>query len=72
LQNAMRVVRTSKLSTNTDAIHYEVPRRTLRVYFPENKQSKSTLGRKTVLFPQQAKESSKRIIMLAQTGCPVT
>jgi hypothetical protein len=68
----MRVVRISKLSTNTDAIHYEVPRRTLRAYFPENKQSKSTLGRKTVILPQQVKESSKRIIMPAQTGCPIT
>jgi len=30
MQNAMRVVRTSKLSTNAAAIHYKVPRRTLK------------------------------------------
>jgi len=72
LQNAMRVVRTSKLSTNTDAIHYKVPRMNLRAYLVDNKQSKSKLGRKTVLSPQQEKQSSKRIIRLAQTGCPTT
>ena len=38
----------------------------------ENKQTKSKLGRKTVLSPQQEKELSKRIIRLAQTGCPIT
>ena len=30
MQNAVRVVRTSKLSTNAAAIHFKVPRRTLR------------------------------------------
>jgi hypothetical protein len=72
LQNAMRVLRTSKLSTNAAAIHYIDLRRTLRAYLAENKQSKSKLGRKTVLSPQQEKELSKRIIRLAQTGCPIT
>jgi hypothetical protein len=72
LQNTMRVVRTSKLSTNAVAIHYKVPRRTFRVYLVENRQSKSKLRRKTVLSPQQEKELSKRIIRLAQTGCPIT
>ena len=38
----------------------------------ENRQSKSKLGRKTVLSPQQEKELSKRIIRLARTGCPIT
>ena len=38
----------------------------------ENKQSKSKVGRKTVLSPQQEKELSKRIIRLAQIGCPIT
>jgi hypothetical protein len=38
----------------------------------ENKQSKSKLGRNTVLSPQQEKELPKRIIRLAQTGCPIT
>ena len=51
MYNAMRVVRTSKLSTNAAAIHYKVPRRTLRAYLAENKQSKSKLGRKTILSP---------------------
>jgi len=72
LQNAMRVARTSKLSANTAAIHYKVLRRTLRAYLAESKESKSKLGRKTVLSPQQEKELSKRIIRLAQTGCPIT
>jgi hypothetical protein len=40
LQNAMRFVRTTKLSTNAVAIHYKVPRRTLRAYLVENKQIK--------------------------------
>ena len=72
LQNAMMAVRTSKLSTNIAAIYYKTPRRTLRAYFTENKQRKSKLGRKTVLYPQQEKELSKRIIRLAQTGYPMT
>jgi hypothetical protein len=71
LQNALRVVRTSKLSTNTAAIHYNVPRRTLRAYFGENKQSKSKLGRKPVLSLQLEKELLKRIIRLSQTGYPI-
>jgi len=71
LQNAMRVVRTSKLSTNTAAISDKVPRRTLRARLAENRQCKSKLGRKTVLSAQQEKESSKRIIRLALTGCPI-
>jgi hypothetical protein len=32
LQNDMRVMRKIKLSTNAAAIHYKVPRRTLRAY----------------------------------------
>jgi hypothetical protein len=38
----------------------------------ENKQSKSKLGKKTLLSPQQEKELSKRIIRLGQTGRPIT
>jgi len=72
LQNAMRVMRTSELSTNAAAIHYTVLRRTLRAYLAENEESKSKLGRKTVLSPQQEKELSKRIIRLSHTGCPIT
>jgi hypothetical protein len=68
----MRAVRTSRLFTSTAAIHYKVLRRTLRAYLAENKQIKYQLGRKTVLSPQQEKELSKRIIRLAQTGCPIT
>jgi hypothetical protein len=33
LQNKIRGVRTSKLSTNIAAIHYKVPRRTLKSIF---------------------------------------
>jgi hypothetical protein len=47
LQNAMRVVRTSHPSTNAAEIHYKVPRRTLRAFLAENKQSKCKMGRKT-------------------------
>jgi hypothetical protein len=36
LQNAMRALRTTKLSTNTAAIHYTVPRATVRAYLAEN------------------------------------
>jgi len=72
LQNAMRVMRTRKLSTNTAAIHYKVQRRTLKAYLAQYKQSKSRTGRKTVLSPQQDKELSKRNIKLAQSGYPVT
>jgi hypothetical protein len=70
MQNAMIVVRTSELSTNAAAIHYKVTRRTLTAYLAENKYSKSKLGRKTVLSPQQEKELSKKIIRLPQTECP--
>jgi hypothetical protein len=72
LQNAMRVVRTSRLSTNTAAIHYKIPRRTLRAYLAENKQCKSKLRRKTAISPQQENELSKRIIRLTQIGYPIT
>jgi len=72
LQNAMRVVRAIRLSTNAAAIHYKVPRRTLRAYLAENKQCISKLRRKIVLLSQQEKELSKRIIRLAQTGYPIT
>jgi hypothetical protein len=65
-------MRTGELPTNTAAIHYKVPRKTVRAYFAENKQSKSKLGRKTVLSSQQEKELSRKIIRLAQTGYPVT
>ena len=65
-------MRTSKLSTNAAAINYKVPKRSLRAYLAENKQSKSKLRKKTVLSPQKEKELSKRIIRLAQTGCPIT
>ena len=72
MQNIMRAVRTSKLSPNTVTTHYTFPRRTLRAYLAENKQSKSKLGKKTVLSPRQEKELSKGINMLAQTGYPIT
>ena len=72
LQNAMKVVITSRLSTNAAAIRYKVSRRTLRACLTENKKCKSKLGRKTALSPQQEKELSKRIIRLAQTGYPIT
>ena len=71
-QNARKVVRTSKLSTNAAAVHYKVPRGTLRAYLAENKWSKPKLGKKTVILPQKEKESSKRISRLAQTGCPIS
>ena len=60
LQNAMRVLRESRLSTNAAAFHYEVSRKALRAYLVENKQSKSEWGRKPVLSLQQEKELSKR------------
>jgi hypothetical protein len=68
LQNATRAVRTNKLSTNAAVSHYKFPRRTLRAYLVENKQSKSQMGRKTLLYLEQEKDLSKRIIRLAQTG----
>jgi hypothetical protein len=61
LQNGMRAVRTSKLSANAAAIHYKVPRRTLRAYLAENKQSRSKMGRKTLISLKQEKELSKRL-----------
>jgi len=72
LRNAMMVVRISKLSTNAAAINYKIPKRTLRAYLAENKESKFKLGRKTVLSAQQEKELYKRLIRLAQAGCPIT
>jgi hypothetical protein len=47
----MRVMRTSRILTNAAGFHYEVPRRTPRAYLAENKQSKSKLGKKTILSP---------------------
>jgi hypothetical protein len=55
-------VRTSKLSTNATALNYKVPKRALRAYFAENKQSKSKLGRKTVLSPQQKKGYPRELL----------
>jgi hypothetical protein len=53
LQNETGAVITSRLSTNAATIHYKVPRRTRGAYLAENKQSRSKLGRKIVLFLQQ-------------------
>jgi len=50
----------SKLSTDAAAIYYQVPR-TSGAYLVENKQSKSKVGRNTVLSPEQEKELSKRL-----------
>jgi len=54
------------------AIHYKVSRRILRAHLTENKHSKSKLGRKTILSPEQEQELSKRIIRLAEIGYPIT
>jgi hypothetical protein len=59
----MLFVRTSKLSTKSAA---------LRACLVENKHSKSKMGSKTVLSPQQQKELSNRIIRLAHIWCPMT
>ena len=56
MHNAVRVVRTSRLSTNGAAICYKVPGRTLRAYLAENKRRKCILERKTVLLAQQEKD----------------
>ena len=68
LQNAMRVLRASRLSTNTAPFHHKVSRKALRTYLVENKQSKSEWGRKPVLSLQQEKELSKRITRQSETG----
>jgi hypothetical protein len=72
MQNAMRAVRTSKLSTNAAAIHYKSPKMALKAYLAENNHNKSKLGRKTLLSPQQEKGLSKIIIRLAQTEYRIT
>ena len=54
------------------AIHYKVPRRILRAHLAENEHSKSKLGRRTILSPEQEQELSTRIIRLAEIGYPIT
>jgi hypothetical protein len=54
------------------AIHYKDPRRILRAHLTENKHSKSKLGRKIILSPEQKQELSKRIIRLAEIEYPIT
>lgn len=54
------------------SITYHIPRRTLRRYLLENKQSKSSLGRKPVLTAEQETELVQRIIRLSEVGYPIT
>jgi hypothetical protein len=61
LQNAMRVMRTNKLSTNAAAIDHKVPS-TLRPYLAENKQSKSKMGRKIVLSSERRNSYPRELL----------
>ena len=68
LQNAMRVLTASRLSTNAAAFHQKVSRKAVRAYLVENKQSKSEWGRIPVRSLQQDKELSKRITRQSEAG----
>ncbi|CAH1986334.1 unnamed protein product [Acanthoscelides obtectus] len=52
---ALAAVRSRKMKIYTASKHYNVPRRTLIRYLQENKETKSTLGRKPLLNPEDEK-----------------
>ena len=62
MQNALRVVRTSKLSTKAATVNYKVLRRTLREYLAENKQSKSKLGSKLYFHHSRRKSYPRKLL----------
>jgi len=62
LQNATRIVRICKLSTNASAINYKVPKRAVRAYLAENKQNKSKLGRKLYSHHSRRKSYPRELL----------
>jgi len=61
VHNALKVVRTSKLSTNAASIYFKVRRRVLRAYLAEYKEDKCKLRRKTVLSVNRRKSYPKEL-----------
>lgn len=72
MKQALTAVKSGKMKVNTAANHYNVPRRTLRRYLQEKKETKSALGRKPLLNPDQEKILASRIIRLCNVGYPLT
>ncbi|CAG5002623.1 unnamed protein product [Parnassius apollo] len=69
---AMSAVKRGVMRVNTAAKRFNVPRRTLRRYLAENKNTKSTLGRKPLLNSDQENDLKSRIIRLCSVGYPLT
>ncbi|KAK9892680.1 hypothetical protein WA026_021533 [Henosepilachna vigintioctopunctata] len=71
MKQGLTAVKSGKMKVNTAAKHYNVPRRTLRRYLQEKKETKSTLGRKPLLDPEQEKILASRVIRLCNVGYPL-
>lgn len=68
---ALTAVKSGKMKIYTAAKHYNMPRRTLRRYLQEKRETKSTLGRKPLLNPEQEKILASRVIRLCNVGYPI-
>ncbi|CAG4981161.1 unnamed protein product [Parnassius apollo] len=69
---AMSAVKRGVMRVNIAAKRFNVPRRTLRRYLAENKNTKSTLGKKPLLNSDQENDLKSRIIRLCSVGYPLT
>ncbi|VEN46250.1 unnamed protein product [Callosobruchus maculatus] len=72
MKQALTAIKSGSMKVYTAAKHYNVPRRTLRRYLLEKKETKSTLGRKPLLNSEQEKILASRIIRLCNVGYPLT
>ena len=71
LQQALLAIQNGE-SKNSVSKRFNIPRRTLGRYERKNTNKKQTLGRKTVLSPENEAELVSRIIRLAEVGYPLT
>lgn len=72
LRQALSAVKNGSMKIYTAAKQYQIPRRTLRRYLSENRERKSSLGRKPLLDSDQEQQLSSRIIRLSNVGYPLT
>jgi len=69
---ALSAIKNGTMKISTAAKNFNVPRRTLRRYLSENKERKSSLGRKPLLTNEQENLLESRIIRLSNVGYPLT
>ncbi|KAJ2949421.1 hypothetical protein O0L34_g15337 [Tuta absoluta] len=69
---AMSAVKRGVMKVYTASKHFNIPRRTLKRYLTENKNEKSSLGRKPLLSKEQEKDLEARIKRFCNIGSPLT